>query len=440
MPFEFEEDQHSHARIKVIGVGGAGGNAVNRMIDNGLTGVEFIAVNTDAQVLEQNRSTMKVQIGKRITKGLGAGANPDIGKKAVEEDADEVAGCLNSADMVFVTAGMGGGTGTGAAPITAKIAKSQGALTVAIVTKPFDFEGKKRMTRADDGLDELRKHVDTLITIPNQRLLSIADKSTLLTDAFGIADDVLYQATKGISDLITVAGLINCDFADVRTVMLEMGDALMGTGEAAGEDKAGDAAHQAISSPLLENISIAGARGVLVNVTGGPDMTLFDVNDATSKIYDAAGADANVIVGAVIDPSLQDTIRVTVIATGFGQGTSFAEEAEEEEYEAVPTDLFGNVPVREHIRQTARKSAPAPLPRPRPQPSYEPEELEEMKPELVEQPVPVAPKPSPNNGNSNGNGDHKEVTFKDADNYEVPAYLRRKMEEIERSFASPDDN
>lgn len=442
MPFEFDEEPKSHAKIKVIGVGGAGGNAVNRMIDNGLTGVEFIAVNTDAQVLDQNRATMKVQIGKRLTKGLGAGANPDVGRRAIEEDADEVAGHLNGADMIFVTAGMGGGTGTGAAPTTAKIAKSQGALTVAIVTKPFDFEGKKRMTRADDGLDELRKHVDTLITIPNQRLLSIADKSTLLTDAFGIADDVLYQATKGISDLITVAGLINCDFADVRTVMLEMGDALMGTGEATGEDKAATAAHQAISSPLLENISIAGARGVLVNVTGGPDMTLFDVNDATSKIYDAAGADANVIVGAVIDPELKDTIRVTVIATGFGRGTSMEEEAEEEEYEAVPTDLFSSIPRRDTVMQPARKAAPTVTARPKPQPQYrmDPEPEPEIRQESREPERPAMPSNGNGNNGHNGNGRQKEVIFKDTDNYEVPAYLRRKMEEIERSFAGSNDN
>ncbi|MFH1698952.1 MAG: cell division protein FtsZ [Candidatus Zixiibacteriota bacterium] len=400
MPFEFEDDQVKHATLKVVGVGGAGGNAVNRMIDNELSGVEFIAINTDAQVLEQNSAAARIQIGKRVTKGLGAGANPEIGKKSIEEDADEVAAALSGADMVFVTAGMGGGTGTGAAPTVAKLAKSQGALAVAIVTKPFDFEGKKRISRADDGLDELRKHVDTLITIPNQRLLAIADKSTLLTDAFGIADDVLYQATKGISDLITVAGLINCDFADVRTVMLEMGDALMGTGEATGEDKASIAAHGAISSPLLENISIAGARGVLVNVTGGPDMTLFDVNDATSKIYDAAGADANIIVGAVIDQNLKDTIRVTVIATGFGQGTSMRKELEEPQVEQIPTDLFGNAIKHEKPMSPVKKSH------------------------------------TPSNGNG---GSRREVVFAVNENFEVPAYLRKKMDEIEEELAEPLD-
>jgi cell division protein FtsZ len=394
MPFEFDEEPTNPADIKVIGVGGAGGNAVNRMIDAGLSGVEFVAINTDGQVLEQNKAGIKIQIGKRVTKGLGAGANPEVGRKSIEEDADEVASHMTGADMVFVTAGMGGGTGTGAAPTVAKLAKSQGALTVAIVTKPFDFEGKKRMGRADDGLEELRKHVDTLITIPNQRLLAIAEKSTLLTDAFRIADDVLYQATKGISDLITVAGLINCDFADVRTVMLEMGDALMGTGEATGEDRAATAAHDAISSPLLENVSIAGARGVLINVSGGPDMTLFDVNDATSKIYDAAGADANIIVGAVIDPSLKDTVRVTVIATGFGSGTSHEREAvvEEPRRETVPTDLFGDV----------------------------------VKPEPVVRKAP---------GNGGNGGKKRELVYNNDGNLEVPTYIRRQMRELEDEFA-----
>ena len=345
MPFEFDEELITQARIKVVGVGGAGGNAINRMIDAGLSGVEFIAVNTDAQVLEQNRAATKIQIGKHLTKGLGAGANPDIGRQAMEEDGGEVAVALAGADMVFVTAGMGGGTGTGAAPMVAKMAKLNGALTVAIVTKPFEFEGKKRMTRADEGLSELRRHVDTQITIPNQKLLAIADRNTLLTDAFTIADNVLYQATKGISDLITIAGLINCDFADIRTVMLEMGHALMGTGEATGPDKASAAAQMAVSSPLLENVAIAGAKGVLINVTGGPDMTLFDVNDATSRISDAAGTDANIIVGAVIDPNLTDTIRVTVIATGFGPAMPLLPFPEEEKVRtAVPVDLFASMP------------------------------------------------------------------------------------------------
>ncbi len=319
MEFELVPGHEMRARIKVVGVGGAGGNAVSRMIDAGLTGVDFISLSTDAQVLETTLAATKVQIGVRTTKGLGAGADPKLGRKAVEEDRDQVAEVLKGADMIFVTAGMGGGTGTGAAPIVAEIARKQGALTVGIVTKPFDFEGRKRSERADWGIEELRARTDTLICIPNQRLLSIVDRNTKLTEAFRIADDVLRQATQGISDLITVPGLINCDFADVRTVMAEMGDAIMGTGVGRGEAMGVDAAQGAINSPLLENICITGARGVLVNVTGGHDMTLHEVNAATSVVYNAAGSDANIIFGAVIDPSLKEEMRVTVIATGFGK-------------------------------------------------------------------------------------------------------------------------
>jgi cell division protein FtsZ len=318
MTFEFATDGDASAKLKVIGVGGAGGNAVNRMIAAGLTGVEFLAINTDAQDLENSHADCRIQIGGQVTRGLGAGADPDVGRRAIEEDRDLVSAALNGADMVFVTAGMGGGTGTGAAPVIAELAKQQGALTVAIVTKPFEFEGKKRMERADDGIAELKQKVDTLICIPNQRLLAIVDKTTRLTDAFCICDEILHQATKGIADLITVPGLINCDFADVRTVMCEMGDAIMGTGRAEGEGKAAAAARSAIRSPLLEDVSISGARGVLVNITGGADLTLFDVNEASSIISEAAGDDANIIFGAVVDPHLGAEIRVTVIATGFG--------------------------------------------------------------------------------------------------------------------------
>lgn len=336
LKFSFADEQGNFARIKVVGVGGAGGNAVNRMIEAGLSGVEFIAVNTDAQVLEHNRAGKKVQIGKRVTKGLGAGANPEIGRKAVEEDRDEVAEFLNGADMVFITAGMGGGTGTGAASVIADIARKQGALAVAVVTKPFKFEGQKRIAKADLGLEELKSSANTLISIPNERLLSIVDKSTKLTEAFAFADEILHQATKGISELITIPGLINCDFADVRTVMLEGGDALMGTGYGSGEERAEMAANQAIASPLLEEISISGARGVLINVTGGEDMTLFDVNTATSIVYQAAGSDANIIFGAVIDPSLTEQMRVTVIATGFGVPAQQAQPVEQKEEEFIP--------------------------------------------------------------------------------------------------------
>jgi len=326
--FGFAEDFTGYAKIKVVGVGGGGGNALNRMIEAELKGVEFIAINTDAQVLDQNRSKAKVQIGSEITDGLGAGANPDVGRRSIEESRQAVAEAMGHPNLVFITAGMGGGTGTGAAPVVAEIARAAGALTVAIVTRPFRFEGRKRINRAEQGLAELRESVDTLITIPNERLLQIVDKKTSLTQAFATADEVLHQATKGISDLITIPGLINCDFADVRTVMLERGDALMGTGSGQGEEKAIDAARTAISSPLLEEVSISGAGGVLINVTGGPDMSLFDVNTATSLIYEAAGEDANIIFGAVIDPSMDDQMRVTVIATGFGGEEQPAQEEE----------------------------------------------------------------------------------------------------------------
>ena len=322
MAFQFDEDQARSARMLVVGAGGAGGNAVNGMVNAGLTGVEFLSVNTDLQALEKNRAQHKVQIGRNLTRGLGAGANPDIGRRAIEEDKEQIAAALTDADMVFVTAGMGGGTGTGAAPVIAEIAKSMGLLTVAIVTRPFHFEGPRRMRQADEGIALLKDRVDTLIVIPNQRLLAIADKNTSLACAFKMADDVLYQATKGISDLISVTGLINLDFADVKTVMSDMGDAIMGTGIGTGDTRAADAASQAISSPLLEEVSIAGAQGVLVNITGGNNLPLYEVNDATSVIFDAAGAEANIIFGAVIDETLQEELRVTVIATGFNRPTS----------------------------------------------------------------------------------------------------------------------
>lgn len=338
MSFEFAGEDTNFAKIKVVGVGGAGGNAVNRMIQRGLSGVQFISINADAQALEFSKAETRIQIGKNVTKGLGAGANPEVGKRAIEEDRDEVADQLEGADLVFVTAGMGGGTGTGAAPMVAELARQQGALTVSIVTRPFEFEGRKRINRALLGIEELKTRVDTLIVIPNQKLLTIADQSTKLTDAFLIADEVLFQATRGISDLITVPGLINCDFADVRTVMLEMGDAMMGSGFANGDNKAKEAAQHAINSPLLDDVDINGAKGVLMNITGSPDLTLFEVNEATSVIYEAAGSDANIIFGAVIDPNLKDEIRVTVIATGFGSPDTEKKAANEK---AEPVDLFG---------------------------------------------------------------------------------------------------
>jgi cell division protein FtsZ len=317
MSIEFDEFAELSAKMKVIGVGGAGGNAINTMMTSGLNGVDFIAINTDAQALDGNRAPIKIQIGKNLTHGLGAGANPEVGRTAIEEDRDEIVRSLGGADMIFVTAGMGGGTGTGAAPIVAEIAKDLDALTVGIVTKPFSFEGLQRQQRAELGINEMRKYVDTLIVIPNQRLFAVVDKTTPLRDAFKVADQVLLHATKGISDLISVPGLINLDFADVKTIMSEMGDALMGTGHAKGEGKAVHSAQQAISSPLLEGVSIAGAKGVLVNITGGSDLSLYDVSEATTIIYEEAGESANVIFGAVIDDNLNDEIFITVIATGF---------------------------------------------------------------------------------------------------------------------------
>jgi len=316
---EFDDiDINQFATIKVIGVGGGGNNAVNRMISAGLQGVEFVAVNTDAQALKYSQAMVKMQIGAKLTKGLGAGANPEIGKKAAEESQDEIRKSLEGADMVFVTAGMGGGTGTGAAPIVAEIAKELGALTVGVVTRPFTFEGRKRADQAEKGIAELRSKVDTLIVIPNDRLLQVADKQTSITDAFRIADDVLRQGVQGISDLIAVPGLINLDFADVKTIMRETGSALMGIGRATGEKRAAEAAKMAISSPLLET-SIEGAKGVLLNITGGSNLGLFEVNEAAEIISAAADPEANIIFGAVIDESLQDEVRVTVIATGFDQ-------------------------------------------------------------------------------------------------------------------------
>lgn len=387
MQFDLVPEHEMKARIKVVGVGGAGGNAVNRMIEAGLTGVDFISINTDAQVLETSLATLRIQVGARTTKGLGAGADPAVGRRAVEEDREVVQDALKGADMIFVTAGMGGGTGTGAAPIVAEIAKELGALTVGIVTRPFDFEGRKRGERALWGIDELKARTDTLICIPNQRLLSIVDKGTRLTEAFQIADDVLRQATQGISDLITVPGLVNCDFADVRTVMAEMGDAIMGTGVGRGDTMGEEAAHGAIHSPLLENVCITGARGVLVNVTGGLDMTLHEVNAATSVVYDAAGSDANIIFGAVIDPTLTNEMRVTVIATGFGKKPDYAETWKDTDVDA---DLFTNSRSRrswEHAPEPAMAAA--------------------------------------HEANGNGHGSGEGTPKRAEDDLEIPAFIRR---------------
>lgn len=316
--FELEIDSTNTAKLKVIGCGGAGGNAVNRMIGAGLRGVEFIAANTDMQALNQSLAPHRIQIGMTATRGLGSGGDPSQGRRAAEEDEQTIAEALTDSDMVFITAGMGGGTGTGAAPVVARLARQSGALTVAVVTKPFAFEGRRRMRQAEEGLAELRAEVDTLIVIPNERLLAVVDKSTSLSDAFSVCDEVLLKATKGISDLVTVPGLVNLDFADVKAVMSNRGNALMGTGRATGQNRAVDAAQAAVSSPLLEDVSIAGAEGVLVNITGGRDLTLHEVNEAASVVVGAAGEEANVIFGSVIDPNMDGEMMITVIATGFG--------------------------------------------------------------------------------------------------------------------------
>jgi cell division protein FtsZ len=308
--------QAGMATIKVVGVGGAGNNGINRMIDAGVRGVEFISVNTDRQALELSKASTKIQIGEKLTRGLGAGANPEIGKCSAEESRAEIAEALKGADMVFVTSGMGGGTGTGAAPIVAEVSKQMGILTVAVVTKPFPFEGKRRMNQADVGVNELRETVDTLITIPNEKLLQVVEKNTSVTDAFKMADDVLKQGVQGISDLITVPGLVNLDFADVKTIMLDAGIAHMGIGRSSGEHRAQEAARQAIHSPLLET-SIEGAGGVLINVTGGKDLGLLEINEAAELVQKSVDPEANIIFGAVIDETITDEIVITVIATGF---------------------------------------------------------------------------------------------------------------------------
>src|SRR5436309_5787542 len=315
------EEEQLTAKIKVIGVGGGGGNAVNRMIQAGIKGVEFLVTNTDVQAMRSSLAPNKIQIGAKLTKGLGAGANPEIGKQAALEDTDRILEALSGADMICITTGMGGGTGTGAATIIASLAAELGALTVAVVTKPFAFEGKRRRVQAEQGIRALRDTVDTLITIPNERLLNFVERATSLGDAFKIADDILRQAVQGISDLITVPGEINLDFADVKTIMHGMGMALMGTGVSSGEHRAVEAAQRAISSPLLEEASIEGAKGVLINITGGSDMTLFEVHEAASIIQEAADEEANIIFGTVIDPKMKDEVKVTVIATGFDAAT-----------------------------------------------------------------------------------------------------------------------
>ncbi|MBY0386210.1 cell division protein FtsZ [bacterium] len=372
--FELEENVNIGATIKVIGVGGGGNNAVTTMIEGGLTGVEFVVANTDRQALEAHKAQNKIQLGKELTRGLGAGANPEVGKRAAIESYNDIVESLEGADMVFVTAGMGGGTGTGGAPIVAKIAKELGALTIGVVTKPFSFEGKKRMRHAFGGLNELRESVDTLIVIPNQKLLSISHEKTSLLDMFRKADEVLLQAVKGISDLINIRGLINLDFADIRTVMSTQGMAIMGTGAATGENRAVEAATAAISSPLLENISIDGATGIIINVTGGRDLSLHEVNEASTLITEAAHEDAEIIFGAVIDETLGDEVRVTVIATGFGVEQVKLGVPQHYSYQAQP---------QQPVYMTQQQAQPAYY-----QPQYQPQPAPQPIPQ---QPLPPIP-------------------------------------------------
>jgi cell division protein FtsZ len=337
---DFDLDNERFANLKVVGVGGGGSNAVNRMINSGLKGVDFIAINTDAQALALSNALRKIQIGQNITRGLGAGANPEIGQRAAEESREAIMEALKGADMVFITSGMGGGTGTGGAPVVAELSRELGALTVGVVTKPFTFEGRRRASVADVGIQNLREKVDTLITIPNDRLLQVVDKKTSIVEAFKYADDVLRQGVQGISDLIAVPGLINLDFADVKTIMLDTGSALMGIGSGTGENRAVDAARTAISSPLLET-SIEGAHGILLNITGGPDLGLFEVNEAAVIVQEVADPDANIIFGAVIDERLGDEVRVTVIATGFDSKVAHREKVEKIKMPEIEMKQFG---------------------------------------------------------------------------------------------------
>ena len=399
MLFEPGDLADQKARIVVVGVGGGGGNALNRMIVDGMNSVEFIAINTDAQDLEFNSSQIKLQIGKELTKGLGAGANAEIGQLAVNENQEVIKNTLETADMVFITAGMGGGTGTGAAPAVAKLARELGALTVGIVTKPFKFEGPQRMKRAMNGIEEMKKNCDTLLAIPNETLLEITDMNTSVNESFKLADSVLHQATRGISDLINIPGLINLDFADVKTVMVNMGDAIMGTGIAHGEERAILAAQQAINSPLLQDASINGSKGLLVNITGPESMTIHELNDASSIIYEEAGEEANVILGCVIDKNLTDEVRVTVIATGLN-GHGFVE-----------TDL------RPFVKEMANPAA-----------RYKPENIESQ--EFIPQyqrnleSVKAEDDTFSNKGNLSEDNNDSLMTF--SEDLDVPAFIRNR--------------
>lgn len=426
---EFEETSRLQASIKVIGVGGGGGNALHSMMRAGLDGVDFVVANTDAQALQHSPAGMRIQLGPEVTRGLGCGANPEKGRAAALEARDRLRELLTGTDMVFVTAGLGGGTGTGAAPIVAEIAREVGALTVAVVTKPFQFEGKVRMKHAERGLEELHRVVDTLITIPNHRLLALAGKSAAVKDAFRLADEVLYNAVKGISDLITVHGLINLDFADVRTIMSEMGMALMGTGIGRGESRAAEAARCAISSPLLEDLSIEGARGVLINITGGSDMTLFEVNEAATLVQEAAHEDANIIFGAVVDERLAEgELRVTVIATGLDDGRMRRDPGRDWEVSAT-TDVSNVMPLRPAPGRPA-EGAPAATQ----SPLFEEPALpvaREPEPERTLAPVAAAPE-------AEELARPEDFMSPYEDEMDVPAFLRRKNERTRRAAEDED--
>jgi cell division protein FtsZ len=405
--FSFDDEPRPGARIKVIGVGGGGGNAINRMISVGMEGVDFLVVNTDVQALRHSNAPVKLQIGSKLTKGLGAGANPEIGRKAALEDTDRLIEHLEGADMVFVTAGLGGGTGTGGAPIVASLATELGALTVAVVTKPFPFEGKRRMQQAEEGLSDLVEAVDTVITIPNERLLNL-ERGISFFEAFRIADDILRQAVQGISDIITIPGIINRDFADVKAVMQGMGYALMGTAVASGANRAVEAATKAISSPLLEDTSIEGARGILINITGSSNLKLHEVHEASTIIHDAAHEDANIIFGAVMNEEMGDQVKITVIATGFRSETVGSRRRAEKLAEApIVMPKEAERPAAPAEQSSAAASAPAPAP-PSPARRVAPVPDREQAPE-EQSPAPAAGSFAP-------------------DDYDVPAYLRKKKE------------
>ena len=423
--FEYDETPPESARMKVVGVGGAGGNAVNRMIDEQLEGVDFISLNTDAQALQGSRATITMQIGKKLTRGLGAGARPEIGRQAIAESADEVRRMLQGADLVFITAGMGGGTGTGAAPMVADIAREVGALTVAIVTRPFTFEGKKRDRSAAQGLAELRRCVDTMIVVPNDRILAVVPKGTSFKDALKKADEVLLHATQGISDLIRVSGEVNVDFADVRTIMACRGPALMGSGYGTGEHRAQAAAQEAIRSPLLDNVSIAGAKGVLLNITGGMDLAIDEVTQISTIIQEEAGDDAEIIFGAVHDPAMEGQVRVTVIATGFETPDEdvikhdFRRPAQQPQHQHLQQQHLPQQPVPQHAHVAQRQQHQAPVRQQQAQPVAQP----------IREPMPVRVAAVAGGGVVPANRyTERLVTRDNLGELDIPTFIRRQAE------------